>query len=153
MVLRLCISLREIFSNLIAFTVINKYENGCIVKISTVFGLIYHIACQRAPLKRDFLNIYFTTFFGVGNIGNTSAMRVFFVCKCSKFNVDFKSGENNWDQLFSFSDNCIWIGCVRLSRLRREYLPWVVNVLTNWLKTLHITKRDFSQLNCLDSNQ
>ena len=37
--------------------------------------------------------------------------------------------------------------------LRREYLSSAVNVLTNKLKILHITKRDSFQLNCLHSDQ
>ena len=31
---------------------------------------------------------------------------------------------------FCFGDNSIWIGCVKLSLLRREYLSSAVNVLT-----------------------
>ena len=54
---------------------------------------------------------------------------------------------------FSFWDNSIWIGSVELSLLRREYLSSAVNVLTSSLKIFHITKKDFFQLNSLDSNQ
>ena len=38
-------------------------------------------------------------------------------------------------------------------QIRREYLSSVVNVLTNSRKILHITKRDFFQLNFLHSDQ
>ena len=38
---------------------------------------------------------FITTFFGVRNFGNTLAMRVIFVPKCSKFNLDFKNAEAN----------------------------------------------------------
>ena len=34
-----------------------------------------------------------------------------------------------------------------------EYLSYAVNVLTNSLKILNITKRDFFQLNYLESDQ
>ena len=44
---------------------------------------------------------------------------------------------------FCFLEYCIWIGCAKLSLLRREYLPSVVIILTDSCKTLHITKRDF----------
>ena len=98
------------------------------------------------PLKQGFLGIYLTTFFRVRNFGNTSAMRVFF-WKCSKFDLNFKSGEKNPKNLFCFLDNCIWIGCFKLSLLRREYLLSTVNVLTKSPKILQITKRDFLQLN------
>ena len=36
------------------------------------------------PLKRDFTDIYLIYFFGDGNLGNTSAMRVIFFLKMSK---------------------------------------------------------------------
>ena len=56
-------------------------------------------------------------------------------------------------QILSFWDNCIWIGCLTLSLLRREYLSSAVSVLTNSVKTIHITSRDFFELNCLHSDQ
>ena len=71
----------------------------------------------------------------------------------SKFYLDFKNVDKNWEKLFCFWDNCIWIGCCRYCLLRREYLSWAVNVLKNGLKIFHITKSDFFQLNCLNSNQ
>ena len=48
-----------------------------------------------------------------------------------------------------FWDNGVRIGCVKLSLLRREYLPSAVNVLTNPYKALHLTETDISQLNYL----
>ena len=37
-------------------------------------------------------------------------------------------------KIFLFGDNCVRIGCVKLSLLRREYLSSAVNVLTNRYK-------------------
>ena len=45
------ISVRETFSNSIAFTVINKYAA---VHISTVLGPIYHVACRRVVWQENF---------------------------------------------------------------------------------------------------
>ena len=45
------------------------------------------------------------------------------------------------------------LGCLKLSLLIREYLSSPVNMLRNILKTLHITKIHFFQLNCLHSDQ
>ena len=67
--------------------------------------------------------------------------------KGSKFNVDHRNVDKNLEKVFCFWENSIWIGCVKLSLLRREYLSWAVNVLTNSLKTLHSTKTDFFQFN------
>ena len=76
-------------------------------------------------------------------------MSVGFFKKSSKFNLDFETSEKNSEKVFSFRDNCIRIGCVELSLLRRVYMSSAVNVLTNSLKILHITKRDFFKLNWL----
>ena len=37
--------------------------------------------------------------------------------------------------------------------LRREYLPSALSVLGNSLEILHITNRDFLQVNCLHNDQ
>ena len=70
-----------------------------------------------------------------------------FFWKCSKFNVDFKNPKKNQEWVFCFWDYSIWIGFVKLSLLRREYLSSAVNVLTNSLNILHSTNRQFFQLN------
>ena len=63
-VLRLCLSLTETFSNLIACTVINKHGKSGVIQISALFDPIYHFTCPK-PLKLDFWEIYLTTFFGL----------------------------------------------------------------------------------------
>ena len=73
--------------------------------------------------------------------------------KCSKFNVDLKNAQKNWENVFCFWSKCIWICCVRLPPLRREHLSLAVNVLTNRLKILDVTKSDFFKLNSLHSDQ
>ena len=50
---------------------------------------------SKGPLKCNFFDIYLTTFFGIRNFGNTSAMRVVFCSKCSKFYLNFKNAEKN----------------------------------------------------------
>ena len=62
-----CMLLRENFSNSLAFTLINKYAKGAVVHISKAFGLV-----SMGLQKRDFLDIYLTTAFGVCNFQNTS---------------------------------------------------------------------------------
>ena len=54
---------------------------------------------------------------------------------------------------FSFWDNWIWRCCNKLCLLSREYLSLAVNVLTNSPEILHITQRDFRQLNCPHRDQ
>ena len=47
----------------------------------------------------------------------------------------------------------MWMGCIKLSLLGREHLSTALIVLTNSLKPLDITKRDFLQLNCFPVDQ
>ena len=61
--------------------------------------------------------------------------------------------QKNIDQKIFFRDKGIWIDCVKLSLLRREYLSPTANALTSSPDILHITKRDFFQLNCLQNDQ
>ena len=103
-------------------------------------------------LKGNFSYIYLITFFGDGNFGKISFMRViFFFRKCSKYNVDLKNREKNWEKVFCLWYNSIWIGSVKLFLLRREYLPSAVHE-SNSLKILHSTNIDFFLLNYIQSD-
>ena len=42
------------FFNSISFIVMNKYDKGAAVKISTVFGAVYHVPCQTVFRNRIF---------------------------------------------------------------------------------------------------
>ena len=59
----------------------------------------------------------------------------------------------NWEKVFLFRDDCIWIGCGKLSLLTREYLWPAVTVLKNSPKILSITKRDFFKFNFVHNDQ
>ena len=45
--------------------------------------------------------------------------------------------------MFCFWDKCIWIVCIQLSLLLREYLSQAVTVLRKGLKNFHVSKSDF----------
>ena len=96
-----------------------------------------------SPLKRDALGIYLSTCFVVVNLGNTEAMRVIFFWKCLKFNADSENAEKNSEKIFCFWDKCLWIVCIQLSLLIREYFSSLVNVLKKRLKNFHVSKSDF----------
>ena len=66
---------------------------------------------------------------GVRNLGNTKSMRVIFFFEYSKFFIDFKNSAKNWEKVLCFWDNCISIGIVKLSLLRRGYFSSAANVL------------------------
>ena len=149
---RVCISPRGTFSSSMVFTVINKYAKGGAVQISTVFGTPY-ICFRRGPLRVDFLEVLFNHVFRCPEFWNTSAVRVIFFWKCSKSKLAFKNAATDCENIFYFCNNCIRIGSLKLSLLKREYLESAVNVFINIPKSLHITKRYLFQLNCLHSDQ
>ena len=91
--------------------------------------------------------------FAVRNFKITKSMRVSFLSKCSKFNLDIKIDARNAEKGFCFWDNCIWIGIVKLSLLRRGYFSSAANVLTSSPKIWHVNKADCFQLNWISSNQ
>ena len=98
---------------------------------------------SSGALKRELLDIYLSASFGDGSFGNTEARRVIFFWKCLKFNADSKNAEKNPEKIFCFWDKCIWIVCIQLSLLIREYLSSAVNVLRKGLKNFHVSKSDF----------
>ena len=50
----------------------------------------FTICKSKGPLKREFLDIFLTTFFTIRNFGNTSAMRVIFFLKVFKILCTFQ---------------------------------------------------------------
>ena len=48
---------------------------------------------SKGPLKRDFLDIYLTTFFGVLIFKNTPAMRLIVFGKFSKLNLNLENAK------------------------------------------------------------
>ena len=104
--------------------------------------------------KWDFLDIYLTTVFRVRNFKNTSAIRViFFFETFQNFIYIPKMSKKSWEKVFPFKDNCISIGYLKLSLLRRKYFWSAVNVLKNCPEILHITKRNLFEFNWLQSDQ
>ena len=108
---------------------------------------------SKGGLKRDFLDIYLTTFSESKNSEIQNLWRSSFVSKYSKFNLDFKIEAKNWKKVFCLWDNCIWTGVVKLLLLRTGYFSSVANVLTSSTKIWHVNKRDFFQLNWLGKGQ
>ena len=57
---------------------INKSGKGALVDIPTCGWARLSCCLWKGPAKKYFLDNYLTTFFGVCNIGNRSAMRLIF---------------------------------------------------------------------------
>ena len=70
-------------------------------------------------------------------------MKVILFWKCSKFSADSKNTEKNWDKAICFLDKSIWLVCIHLSLLIREYLSQAVTVLRKGVKNFHVSKIDF----------
>ena len=122
---------------------ISKYGNSAVVQIATVFEPVSHVACQRIFWNETFCT-YILPRFPEGLISEINQLwGSSFFWKCSKFKVDFENATKNSEKAFSFWDNCVRIGCVKLSLLRKEYLSSAVNVLKKSYKALRLTKTDF----------
>ena len=65
----------------------------------------------------------------------------------------YKMSKKNWENIFSFWEECIWKCCNKLPLLRREYLLPAVNGLTKSPKIFHITQRDSVNPSCLHRDQ
>ena len=126
-----------------------------------MFRFLVHFLCYlwKGPFKRDFLDIYLTTFLGDRKFKSTSANKghLFFEIfqnsisgykmKKKKEKVKRKEKKNAEKSCSCFWDNWVRRCCNKLCLLRTEYLPSTVNVLTNSPNILHITRGDFFQLN------
>ena len=133
-------------------TVINKSGKAAVLHIGTVFGPVFHVVCGRV-LWNVTLQTFIQSPFSesvISQIYSLWGSSVFW--KCSKFNVDYRNAEKNWEKVFCFWDNSIWIGCVKLSPLRGEYLSSAVNVLNDSLKILNSSIIHLFQLNYVDSD-
>ena len=134
------------------FTVINKYGKAAIAHIGTVFGAVFHVPCGRV-----LWNVTFQTFiqspFSEPVISEIHWLwGSSFFWKCSKFNVDYRNAEKSLEKVFCFWDNSIWIGCVKLCLLRREYLSSAVNMWTNSFEILNSSNIDLLQMNYVKSD-
>ena len=140
------------FSYSIDLAVINEYQKGAVMEISTVLCHVYHVVVKG--FSETWLFRHLSGYdFAVRNFKITKSMRVSFLSKCSKFHRDFKIDARNAEKGFCFWDNCIWIGIVKLSLLRRGYISSAANVLTSSPKILHVNQRDVFQLNWLGTVQ
>ena len=87
--------------------------------------------------------------FGVRNFGNTKPMRVILLFKTFEISNRFPKWTKNWEKVFCFCDNCIWIGIVKFFLWRTRYISSPANVLTSSPKIFHVNKRDLFQLSFL----
>ena len=101
----------------------------------------------EGPLKRDFSDIYLTTFSDYLSSKIQKLWRSVFVWNCLKFNLHFKNEAKVSENFFSFSNKSIWIGIVKFSLLKTGYFSSAANVLASSTKILHVNKRDLFQIN------
>ena len=116
--------------------------------LGTFTILLFQASSETGPFRHLDIHV-----FTLRNFGNTKAVRVIFFSKCSKFQIYFENSAKNLEKVFCFSDNCIWIGIVKLSLLRRGYFSSVANVLKSIPKIWHVNKKDFFEHNFPSSDQ
>ena len=132
---------------------LNKYRTGVVAQIQTELRLVCHVPFGRVIWSGTFYTYIWPRFLQavaseINKLGGSS-----FFWKSSKFNLDFKNAGKNRENVFSFCDNSMRMGCIKLSLLGREHLSTALIVLTTRLNLSHITKRDFLQLNSLRVEQ
>ena len=115
-------------------------------QISTVFWPVYHVAVRNVFRNRTFETCIKPWFSESVASKMHQLWGSCFFWICWKYNLSVKNGEKNPEKFFCFRDNCVWVCCIKLSLLRREYFWPAVNVLQNSPKILRITKREFSNL-------
>ena len=91
--------------------------------------------------------------FRVSNFANKKSMSAIFCFKIFKIWSRFQKFKKNWEKVFGFWDNCIWIGIVQLSLIRTGFFSSAANVLTSSPKISHVNKGDFFQLSWLGSDR
>ena len=105
-------------------------------------------ASPETGLFRDLSNHVFRSL----RFKNTSGRRVISFEKIFKIEFKFRKWKKILPIIFCFWDNSIWKCCYKLSLIRREYLLLALNGLTNSPKILHITQRNYFNLNFIHSD-
>ena len=113
------------------------------LRLSQCFGLFSMSPVERSSQTGVFRHLSRHVFRGRWFRKYISYEGHLFFWKCSKFNTEAKSAQNNSEKIFGFWDKCIWIVCIHLFLLIREYLSSAVNVLRKGLKNFHVSKKDF----------
>ena len=119
----------------------------------------------KGPPKRDFLDIYLTTFSESVISKTQNLWGLSFFKKYLNFQLDFKNAAKNSENVLCSLNNCMRIGIVKLTLLRTGYgivkltllrtgyFSSAANVLRSSPKISHVNQRDFFQINCLGSDQ
>ena len=103
---------------------------------------------MKGPLKRTFLDTYMTMSFSVCSFENTYLCGSSFWSKYPQSDLDFRNVQKNIEIFCCcFLDNFIWIGCVKLSLLRREYVPLGKTLKKALLKNKQIAADGLEALN------
>ena len=145
---RFFMSIRETFLNSIDLVVINESNKGSFKKWLGTFTMLLVEGSSKTVLFRHFLTTFLESVISeIQNLWGLSS-----ASKYLKYKVDFKNPAENWEKVFCFWYNCIWIGIVKLSLLRTGYFSSAANKLTSSSKIFHVNKRDFFQLNWLSND-
>ena len=113
------------------------------LRLNQCFGLFTMTPVEKSSQRGAFRHLSKHIFRGRKFRKYISSEGHLFFWKCSKFNANSKNAEKNWQKMFCFWDKCIWIVCIHLSLLLREYVSLAVNVLRKGLKNFHESKSDF----------
>ena len=128
---RFGMSIRETLYESIDLAVINGSDKVLWFRSQQCLGTLTMLLVKRFSQTGLFRHLS-DYVFGVRNFRIAKSMRVIlFFSRDLEFIVDFKNSAKNSEKELRFWDNCIWIGTVKLSLLRRGYFSLPGNVLRN----------------------
>ena len=136
--------LREAFASQLLSQWLLEPVKALSLRLNQCFGLFTMSPVERSSQTGVFRNLSMHVFLGRQFRKYISYEGHLFFWKCSKFNADSRNAKKNSEKIFCFWYKCIWIVCIHLSLLLREYVSLAVNVLRKGLKNFHESRSDFS---------
>ena len=132
---------------------IRKLDQSAPMDISQLLGMVSNVASQSVFWKQAFWRVVQASFSQSVIPQIHYLRRTSFLSKWLKLYVDSKNGTKNWENVFRFSDNCIWIGSFKFFQSWTGYLSSAVNMLTNNPKISPKTRGDIFQRNFPENDE
>ena len=130
--LRFQLTLGEKISKLTFPKMMKKYDKSAPREISLLFGTLSHVRSVRVFRNDASYRVVWRSFSQSVISQNTLAKTIIFFFKIFKtLRSLYRHGTKNQEQVFRFSDTCIWIASCKFSQYWTGHLPSAVYVLKN----------------------
>ena len=108
-----------------------KYDESDLMRILQEFGTLLHVDFKGVLWNGVFYRVVYASLWQSVISEIKELWRSSFFPKYSKFDENARSWTEEWEKVFGFKDNCIWIGDDKFSQSLTGYLPLAVSVLRN----------------------